>query len=170
MMTAADNARDPGAAAAGLLRVLQKLPPLTEIVFHGLTDIPDLKRARWTSGVTATSLDARIGTENFSTPVIAAILSRTGRDITAFSAHPAEREVVLPPEAMLHTLALDTALDGTTPLIIIEQLAELDPKVSLPPTLPEFVALVKERVAASMAEPPAKITTPGKFVEPLYFL
>ncbi|KHK99517.1 hypothetical protein LK09_02475 [Microbacterium mangrovi] len=118
----------------------------------------------------ATSLDPRIGTENFSTPVIAAILSRTGRDISAFSAHPTELEVVIPPEVILHTLAVDVAPDGVTPLIVIEQLAELDPDVSLPPTLEGLVALVKERIAMSMAQPPVDITTPGKFIEPLYFL
>lgn len=165
-----DDARDPAAAAAGFLSALQKLPPFTGVVFHGLPGIPDLNRARWTSGLTATSLDPRIASENFTSPVIAAIVSRTGRDISPFSAHPAEREVVIPPEAVLHTLAVDTAPGGETPLVIIEQLAELDPNVSLPPTLPELVQLVKDRIATAMAQPPVAVTTPQKFIEPLYFL
>ena len=169
-MTALDDTRDPAEAAAGVLRALQKLPPFTGIVFHGLPSIPDLNRSRWTNGLTATSLDPRIATENFSTPVIAAILSRTGREIGMFSAHPGEREVVIPPEAVLHTLAVDVAPDGATPLIVIEQLAELDPNVSLPPTLQGLVQLVKDTISAASAQPPVTITTPGKFVEPLFFL
>ncbi len=80
---------DAAEAALRFLRALERLPTYTGIVFHGLHTIPRLAPARWTRGVTATSKDPRIATENFSTPAVAAIVSRTGRDIAAFSAHPA---------------------------------------------------------------------------------
>ena len=165
-----DDARDPAAAATAFLTALQKLPPFTGIVFHGLPGIPDLDRTRVTSGLTATSHDPRIATENFTTPVIAAIVSRTGRDISPFSARPAEREVVIPPEAMLHAVVVDTAPDGATPLIIIEQLATLDTGDSLPPTVEGLILLVKDRLSTAMAQPQVEITTPQKFIEPLSLL
>lgn len=162
--------RNPGEAALGLLRALEKLPPFTGITFRGMPSIPEISRARFTNGLTATSLDPRVGTENFTTPVIAAILSRTGRDLTSVSTHPSEREVLLPPQVMLHTLAVDTAPDGRTPLVVIEQLAELDPNVSLPPTLAELVQQIKTRLRDAMTLPAAAVTSPGKFTEALLFL
>lgn len=90
---------DAAEAARRFSSALEKLPAHTGIVFLGLPYIPQLAPARWTRGVTATSKDPRIATENLSNPAIAAIVSRTGREIAAFSAHPAEQEVVLPPES-----------------------------------------------------------------------
>ena len=171
-MTDAHDAppRDAGQAALGFLRALEKLPPYTGIVFHGLPAIPDIVRAKWTDGVTATSHDPRIATENFRSPVIAAILSRTGRDISAFSAHPHEREVVLPPQIMLHTLAVDFTSDGVTPLVVIEQLAELDTGVSLPPTLEGLLEMVRGPIAEAESRSPVDISSPAKFTEQLHFL
>ncbi|MEO6956713.1 MAG: hypothetical protein ABI137_08220 [Antricoccus sp.] len=169
-MTLGDGSRDPAEVALGVLRALEKLPPFTGIVFRGLPTIPEINRARWTNGLTATSLDPRVGTENFTTPVIAAILSRTGRELTAFAEQPNEQEVLLPPNVMLHTLMVDTAPDGRTPLIVIEQLAELDPNVSLPPTLAELVAQIDAQLADAIKSPAVEVTSPGKFTESLYFL
>lgn len=160
---------DAGEAALRFLRALERLPTYTGIVFHGLPSIPQLAPARWTRGVTATSKDPRIATENFSTPAVAAIVSRTGRDIAAFSAHPAEQEIVLPPEVVLLEVAR-TALPDGRPVVIVEQLAESDPSASLPPTLDELVSHVQKLLGASLESPPVPVTTPGKFVEPLFFL
>ena len=113
---------DAAEAALAFLRALSRLPPYTGVVFHGLPEAPDLASARWTRGVTAMSRDPRIATENFTAPTVAAIVSRSGRDITAFSAHPHEQEVVLPPEAALLEVARTTTDDGR-PVIVIEQLA-----------------------------------------------
>lgn len=160
--------RDAGEAALAFLRALEKLPPVTDIVFHGLPAVPDLRSPRWTRGLTATSRDVRVATENFTSPVIAAIVSRSGRDLLFFSAHPAEREVVLPPEVVLQTVAVDAADDGT-PLVIIEQLGEADPKAGLPATLPALIDEAKARIAAAVASPTVEVVSPGKFTEPLYF-
>ena len=161
---------DGGDAALALLRALEKLPPFTGIVFHGLPTMPDLSAPRWTRGLTATSLDPRVATENFSSPIVAAIVSRTGRALTAFSAHPGQQEVVLPPEVVLRTVGLETGPDGRTPLVVIEQLAELDPKANLPATLEGLVQEVKARLRDAMALPPVEISSPGKFTERFYFL
>ncbi len=160
---------DAGQAALGLLRALERLPTHTGIVYHGLPSIPRLAPARWTRGVTATSRDPRIATENFSTPAVAAIVSRTGRDITQFSAHPAEQEIVLPPEAVLLEVARTSLPDGR-PVVIIEQLAEQDPSASLPPTLDALVDHVHQRLQSGLSAPEAPISTRGKFVEPFFFL
>jgi len=160
---------DAAEAARRFLSALEKLPAHTGIVFHGLPYIPPLAPARWTRGVTATSKDPRIATENFSSPAIAAIVSRTGREIAAFSAHPAEQEVVLPPEVVLLEVARINLPDGR-PVVIVEQLAEHDPTSDLPPTLNGLVTLVNDALRSAQALEPAPITTPGKFVEPLFFL
>lgn len=160
---------DPGEAALRFLRALERLPPYTGIVFHGLPSVPSLAPARWTRGVTATSKDPRIATENFSTPVVVAIVSRTGRDISFLSAQQAEQEVVLPPETVLLEVAR-TTLDDGRPVVIAEQLTDPDPAVALPPTLDDLVAHVRQTLHAARAQPAVAITTPGKFVEPLFFL
>ncbi|WP_295787854.1 hypothetical protein [uncultured Microbacterium sp.] len=160
---------DAAAAALTFLRALERLPAHTGVVFHGLPGIPSLDPARWTRGVTATSRDPRIATENFSTPAVAAIVSRTGRDIASFSANPAEQEIVLPPEVVLLEVARTTLPDGR-PVVIIEQLAEQDPSTSLPPTRDALVDLVRQTLQSAIESADVPITTPGKFVEPLFFL
>ncbi len=160
---------DAAEAARAFLRALERLPAYTGVVFHGLPAIPRLAPARWTRGVTATSKDPRIATENFSTPAVAAIVSRTGRDIGQFSAHPAEQEIVLPPEVVLLEVARTFLPDGR-PVVIIEQLAEQDPSASLPPTLDALVDHVRQRLQNGLKAREAPITTRGKFVEPFFFL
>ena len=159
----------PADSALAFLRALERLPPYSGIVFHGLPSIPRLAPARWTRGVTATSTDPRIATENFSTPVVAAIVSRTGREIAAFSAHPAEQEVVLPPEVVLLEVARTSLSDGR-PVLIIEQLAEQEESASLPPTLDALVEQVQQMLQSGLESPDVPITTRGKFVEALFFL
>ncbi|MCY1715529.1 hypothetical protein OVA26_01055 [Microbacterium sp. SL62] len=160
---------DAADAALRFLRALKRLPTYTGIVFHGLPTGSGLSSARWTHGVTATSNDPHIATENFWTLAVAAIVSRTGRDIAAFSAHPAEQEILLSPEVVLLEVAR-TALPDGRPVVIVEQLAESDPSASLPPTLDELVSHVQQLLRASLESPPAPVTTPGEFVEPLFFL
>ena len=108
---------DRAERAAALLETLAKLPPFTGIVFHGVPGIPELSTARWTRGVTATSRDPRIATENFRTTAI----------------------------------------------------AEIDPNVGLLPTLDGLLARVAELLRHARSLPPVPVTTPGKFVEPLFF-
>ncbi|WP_394684984.1 hypothetical protein [uncultured Microbacterium sp.] len=160
---------DAAEAARAFLRALERLPAYTGVVFHGLASIPRLAPARWTRGVTATSKDPRIATENFSTPAVAAIVSRTGRDLGQFSAHPAEQEIVLPPEVVLLEVARTFLPDGR-PVVIIEQLAEQDPSASLPPTLDALVDHVRQRLQSGLKAREAPITTRGKFVEQFFFL
>lgn len=159
---------DAGERALAFLRALERLPPYTGIVFHGMPGVPDLARARWTKGVIATSTDPRVATENFASPVIAAIVSRSGRDISAVSAHPQEHEIVIPPEVPLQEVGRTVAPDGRT-VVIIEQLAEIDPESGLPSTLQGLIQAVEARLQESYAGAVVEITTPRKFVEQLYF-
>jgi hypothetical protein len=158
---------DVGEQALGVLRALSRLPPHTGIVFHGLPEMPDVARPRQTLGLTATSRDPRIATENFSTPVIAAIISRTGRDITAHSVHPGEREVVLAGASFVEIAQVRS--DDGPPVILIGQDGPYPPDPRLPGNLDELVATVVRLIRAAHAEGPVEITTPGKFTEPLYF-
>ncbi|WP_270353268.1 hypothetical protein [Microbacterium testaceum] len=160
---------DAAGAALALLRALERLPAYTGVVFHGLPGVPPLKPARWTRGLTATSRDPRIATENFSTPAVAAIVSRTGRNIAAFAANPAEQEIVLPPEVVLLEVARISLPDGR-PVTIIEQLAEQDPSASLPSTLEALADQVQQTLQGAWESADVPITTPGKFVEPFFFL
>jgi hypothetical protein len=159
---------DAGERALAFLRALERLPPYTGIVYHGLPAVPALARARWTRGVVATSRDPRIATENFTAPVIAAIVSRSGRDIAAFSSHPQEHEVVIPPEVPIQEVARTVAPDGRV-VVIIEQLAEVDPDSGLPPTLDGLIHAVDEQLREAHSRAAVEITTPAKFVEQLYF-
>lgn len=54
--------------------------------------------------------------------------------------------------------------------MIVEQLAEHDPTSDLPPTLNDLVPLVNDVERSAQALEPAPVTTPGRFVEPLFFL
>lgn len=54
--------------------------------------------------------------------------------------------------------------------MIVEQLAEHDPTCDLPPTLNDLVTLVNDVVRSAQALEPAPVTTPGRFVESLFFL
>lgn len=159
---------DAAEKALAFLEALKRLPPFAGIVFHGLPTVPDLTSARWTRGVTATSRDPRIATENFASPVIAAIVSRTGRDISVFSMQPSELEVVLPPDVALLEIARTSTDDGRA-VVVIEQLAEIDPQSDLPPTLEALVAEVNRILRDAAAAPPVEIRLPGKFVEQLLF-
>jgi hypothetical protein len=159
---------DAGEQALAFLRALARLPPYTGIVFHGLASVPDLSRTRWTRGVIPTSKDARIGTENFRTPIVAAIVSRSGRDISPFSAHPSEQEVVIPPEVPLREVARTTTPDGRS-VLIIEQLGQVDPDSGLPGSVSGLVTAVEDLLRRAAENSPAEITTPSKFVEPLSF-
>lgn len=160
---------DTAQAALRFLQALERLPKYTGIVFHGLPSIPRPAPARWTRGVTATRRDPRIATENFSTPAIAAIVTRTERDIEPFSTHPSEQEIVLSPEVVLLEVARASLPDGR-PVVIIEQLAEQDPSASLPPTLNALVEQVQLTLQSALESPDSPITTRGKFVEPFFFL
>lgn len=54
--------------------------------------------------------------------------------------------------------------------MIVEQLAEHDPTSDLPPTLNDLVTLVNDVERSAQALEPAPVTTPGRFVVPLFFL
>ncbi|KEP74328.1 hypothetical protein HR12_12725 [Microbacterium sp. SUBG005] len=98
---------------------------------------------------------------NFSTAGLLAIVSRTGRDISGFSAHPAEQEIVLPPEVVLLEVPRSRLPDGR-PVIIVEQLAEPGAADALPPTLDALVSLVDDLVERALKGPDVSISTPGE--------
>lgn len=158
---------DIGERVLGFVRALSRLPPHTGIVFHGLPEMPNIPHSRKTRGITATSIDPRIATENFTTPVIAAIISRTGRDITTHSIKPGEREVVLLDVSLVELARIKS--DVTPPVIVLGQDGPYPPDPSLPPNLNELVVEVFQQIRAAKAAGPVEITTPGKFTEAFFF-
>lgn len=112
------------------LATLERLPAYEGVVFRGC-DARSFERwpgrAAVTQGLTSTSRDARVATENFTTDAVYAILSRTGRAIEQFSAAVHEREVVFLPGVVL-TLVTRARADDLL-VVIVE---EFDPRAAEP--------------------------------------
>ncbi|WP_435747291.1 ADP-ribosyltransferase domain-containing protein [Nocardioides sp. SYSU DS0663] len=116
-----------------------------------------------TTGITATSRDPRIATENFTSAGLYAVKSATGRAIEQLSSSPQQREVVLAPGSVL--LVVDSARIGDLPLTIVE---ELD--VHVPPgsagtvDRDELRHAVARQVVAAQRRSDVPVDAPGKFV------
>jgi hypothetical protein len=153
-------------SSGDLLSALAGLPETAVLTWHGAFEPPAAATVE-VHGILATSLDPRIATENFSTPVIVAIIAKRGRSIGPFSAHPDEKEVVLLPGTVLNVLAMSRQPDTAT-IVLMEELAPSGAELDwLPPTIDELGQFVMEQLSHSVAGPAAKISTPGKFTAPL---
>ena len=60
---------------------------------------------------------------SLSTPLVYAIVARTGRQIGAFSAHPFEREVMLQPGSLLSPIGRFRSESPAIDVVVLEQLA-----------------------------------------------
>lgn len=156
---------------ATLLRALQKLPPSSGVTFRGID--PDTTfgtrpgEAVVTTGLTATSRDIRIATENSTASGLFVIAGRTGRALEQFSRFPAEHEVVFLPSTLFR--AVRSARLGTLPVVIVEQLDPADPAPAplgdgeLEPWQ-EWLRIAARSHMDALKQPPAQISSPGKFV------
>jgi hypothetical protein len=100
-MTATD---DPAERLQQFLAALEELPEFTGLTFRGCPDDAEFVRPGQLTVLTtvvSTSREIDVATEGRAIQAVYAIASRTGREITAFSARPEEREVVLLPGAVL---------------------------------------------------------------------
>jgi hypothetical protein len=151
---------------AALLSALQKLPPYPEITFRGMSE-----GARYglqpgeaivTTGLTATSRDLRIATENFSSPGVYAIAGRTGRAIEKFSTYLTEREVVFLPSTLFRVVEQARLRD--LPLIVVEELDLKGRPAKDPHALRTLLDDIATRFLHAQQRQDVPVTTPGKFV------
>lgn len=148
------------------LKGLAELPAFTGLTYRGSLHDNTFRRSPATivtTGVTATSIDPRVATENAATREVYCISSRSGRDIAPFSAVPTDREVVLLPATVLH-LAQSRAIET----MLVHLVIELDPSdlgrkldVSV---LDDLAAAAQIHLAAVREAGPAPLCSPGKFI------
>lgn len=159
-------------ALASFLSAIEKLPRFDGITFRGLADgAPEPDPISIVTGVVATSRSPRVASENFAAPRLLALLNRTGRGISAFSAHPEEREVVVRPATVWRRLA-DLAVPGiAAPLLVLE---ELDLTRTSPQptewgdTLAELTSRLTRVVQTDVGMAGLTVTSPGKFLGPWF--
>jgi hypothetical protein len=116
------------ARVEALNQALEKLPPHHGPVFRG-THLPDGELARYQPGVVvterafvSTSIDPAVARfAAFAGNVEFKILSKTGRDVSSFSAFPSEREVLFPPGVQFYVLDRRSDSTGRTIIEMIER-------------------------------------------------
>ena len=148
------------------LDTLDRLPPLSGVVFRGCVDGAEFVRdgqAVVTRGLVSGSRDLDVATEGRTSAALYAILSRTGRDISAFSSRPTEREVVFSP-GCLFFLAETVQVDDLPVRLVLElEVGDGPPRVPeelLPRFAEEMAALLRQWRPAQ--QPREQIL--GKFV------
>jgi len=159
-----------GSPLGTFLDAIDKLPAFNGVAFRGLAlgaaAPPVLGVA---TSMLATSRDPRVGTQNFTAPLTLVLLHRTGRDISVFSEHPEEAEIVVRPGSAWRRLT-DVVVPGVPGRFVV--LEELDLTGSTPPptewgdTIAELTARVQRMVQQSAATAPVKVASLGKFVGP----
>ncbi|GAB3127775.1 hypothetical protein GCM10027056_27860 [Glaciibacter psychrotolerans] len=153
------------------LQTMEKFPPSPGLVFHGLPAGATASAAGTLRGIVATSRNPRVATENFTTPVVACIVTRTGRDIGPLSAHPAEEETVLLPGIVLLPVMSGRHDALGIDFVVWEEL-NLDAEAVDADRDAASAALqleITERLTAAWNAEPITIGSPGKFTAPLPF-
>jgi hypothetical protein len=151
-----------------LLSALDKLPAFLGLSYRGYA-VPEgrLRPRTVLSGILVpTSRDPRVATENFTTDGLYAVIGNRGRDLTALSERPQEREIVFRPGSMFLPIErLD--VDGLEVSIV----EELDPDRDRDATPPFTLEQLKDQMRAAIEDARARDqiddVTHGKFVGPL---
>ncbi|MEZ3162010.1 hypothetical protein AB1K54_15955 [Microbacterium sp. BWT-B31] len=115
--------------------------------------------APFTSGVPlAASRDLRVATENFRATGAHLFLCTSARDISMLSAHPADQEIVLLPDARLVPVTSFREVGGLRIQVVLEQPAS----GTALPHVPDDAA-IGELVRSARATAPAEIHQPGRY-------
>ncbi|MCL3861664.1 hypothetical protein [Actinotalea sp. K2] len=155
---------------AGFLAALHKLPPYDGITFRGLArSEPAPSMVAAAAGVMASSHSARVATENFTCSTVLAVLNRSGRDISSFSPHPDEQEVVLRPGSVWRPLTTLRLRDPDLEVRILEELdvtGVIHPPVAWGTTVEEVVRRVTRAIHNAGDDDPVPVRLVGKFAGP----
>lgn len=170
MTTSVPAAQPADEQVATLLRALKKLPLQDGITYRGFD--ADARfgtrdgEALVTTGLTATSRDIRVATENSTAAGLFVIAGKTGRVVESYSRFPAEREVVFLPSTLFRVVR--QALLGSLPVVIVEQ---LEPGAMPEPQADgecepwqEWLRIAARSLTDAGQASAARITSPGKYV------
>jgi len=150
------------------LAALDKMPPVGGLAWRGIDDVPGSVPALGVlTAVAPTSRNPRVATENFTARTILVLLTRTGRDLSAFSAHPHEAEVIQRPGSVWRRLP-DRQVSSPAPLVVLEEVdpAGYTPPTDWPATLAELDNQLQTLLSSAWQQAPVDVTRPGNFVGP----
>lgn len=151
------------------LATLDKLPPYAGVVYHGLRSDPG-NGAVTLRGLAASSRSPRVASENFSTPFLLAILTRTGRDLAPLAGNPSEQETVLLPGTVLVDVERFTLASPPLEVCIFEEIS-IGEAATIPPEWPASREALKDFIQAGIdtafAGVPVNVASPGKFIADL---
>ncbi len=152
-----------------LLAALERLPPTGGIVLRGLDGSPASVAALGVlTEVVAASREVLVATENFAARTLMVLLVRTGRDVSALSAHPEEAEVALCPGTAWRRLPDPVVHGAPLPVVVLEELdlAGYAQPTDWPATLDALAEQVGVLLRGAQADAAAPVTRPGRFVGP----
>lgn len=149
-----------------LLPIIQKLPQFAGIVWRGAPE--GLGGPIVAAQPFSTSLDARVASENFSAPVLLAIVTLTGREIGVLSANPDEQEVVMLPGTGLAPLT-GVGQQGGVTMQLVGQLGIGEAQgVAQPfPERADLAAAVGAALTGGLEAPTFHVTSSGRFSGPI---
>ena len=99
-----NHAQSPQELFNDVVEGLRRLPATGAVTFRGVTSSGNQKPGVIvTQNITATSRDLSVASVGLTSPGIAVVVLRTGRDLTPLSAVPEAQEIALPPGAVLYT-------------------------------------------------------------------
>ncbi|MDJ0350043.1 hypothetical protein QMK22_12040 [Cryobacterium sp. PH29-G1] len=160
---------DPQSPVMKFLATLDKIPPRPGLVFHGLRVDPGAG-AVTLIGLVAASRNPRVATENFDTPILLAVLTRTGRDLAPLSGNPAEQETVLLPGTVLLGIERFTLASPAVEVCVVEEISVGEAPTTptgWPATRDELRSVVEAGIDAAFAEAAMPVASPGKFTADL---
>jgi hypothetical protein len=153
----------------GFLDALDKLPPSGGVLWRGLGAPPfSVPPLAVLTGLASASRNPRVATENFTAQTILVLLSRTGRDIAALSAHPEESEVIFRPGTVWRRIPEPEQPNPATPVIVLEELepSGYTPPTGWPATLTDLAAWIDSSLRSAQADAPVTVSRPGVFTGP----
>lgn len=142
-----------------LVEALRRLPPSPGVTYRGMTG-PEPREVIVVPDVLPTSADPRVASENFTAPILAAIVTVSGRFIAPLSRHPSEQETALLPGTPLLP-AGRIAIPGLAKELVL--LAEMGTAANLPKDADELRQLVTNQVHSALTRPAVPIYSPGRF-------
>ena len=151
-----------------LLSALDKLPGYRGLSYRGYAGRqgPGFQRALTSPVLVATSRDPRVATENFSTDGMYAVIGSRGRDLSAVSRHPQEREVVFRPGSMFLPIERFD-VDGLEVAIVEEIDPDRDRDEKPVLTLDQLKDQMRAAILEARERSAVDDVTRGKFVGPL---